>query len=240
MATLNFLYRREFEINEHLHIYIPTVEEVLDNEDSYYSMVSMMTAMPIDVMVQLDEAGIDFTEVNDYDLFLMFFPTLQKTDSSLIFADKDDINKYELVVDQQKTILPFFRNPENGAILDRYAQLKIANVLRKIHNIEKNTKRPANDEAKEFMLERAKTKLNRSKRRKNDSQLEELIVAMVNTPEFHYDFEGVRTLSIYQFNESVRQVIKKIDYNNRMHGIYSGTISAKDLKSDDLNWLTHK
>jgi hypothetical protein len=25
-----------------------------------------------------------------------------------------------------------------------------------------------------------------------------------------------------------------------MHGIYAGTVSAKDLSQDDLNWLTHK
>ena len=44
----------------------------------------------------------------------------------------------------------------------------------------------------------------------------------------------------YQFNESVRQIIKKIDYDNKMHGIYAGTVSAKDLSQDDWNWLTHK
>ena len=239
MATLNFLYRREFEVTEHIRIYIPTVEEVLENEDAYYSMVSMLTAMPIDMMVQLDEAGIDFTKINDYDLFIMFFPALQKNDASLIFGKNSGIEKFELVADTQSNSL-VFRNPGNGAVLDRYTQIKIANVLRKLHNIEKNTKKPANNEAKEFMLERAKTKAERSKKHKRDSQLEELIVAMVNTPEFHYDFEGVRTLSIYQFNESVRQVIKKIDYDNIMHGVYSGTVSAKDLNSKDLNWLTHK
>lgn len=47
-------------------------------------------------------------------------------------------------------------------------------------------------------------------------------------------------LSIYQFNESVRQIIKKIDYDNKMYGVYAGTVSAKDLSQDDLNWLTHK
>ena len=75
-----------------------------------------------------------------------------------------------------------------------------------------------------------------------DSQLEGLIVALVNTEQFHYGFEGTRELSIYQFNEGVRQVIKKIDYDNRMHGVYApGTVSAKRFGAkDDLNWLTHK
>ena len=63
---------------------------------------------------------------------------------------------------------------------------------------------------------------------------------MVNTEQYKYGYESTRDLSIYQFNESVRQIIKKVDYDNRMYGVYSGTVSAKDLSQDDLNWLTHK
>jgi hypothetical protein len=90
------------------------------------------------------------------------------------------------------------------------------------------------------MIRRAREKARRHSNRQTDSQLESLIVALVNTEQYHYGFEGTRDLSIYQFNESVRQVIHKIDYDNRMHGVYSGTISAKDLSQDDLTWITHK
>ena len=90
------------------------------------------------------------------------------------------------------------------------------------------------------MLEKARKKMKRRQNRAEDSQLESLIIAMVNTEQFKYDFEGTLELSIYQFNESVRQIIKKVDYDNRMYGIYAGTVSAKDLSPDDLNWLTHK
>lgn len=83
-------------------------------------------------------------------------------------------------------------------------------------------------------------KMRRRKNRVEDSQLEDIIVAMVNTEQFHYGFEDVLDLTIYQFNESVQQVIKKIDFDNKMHGIYAGTISAKDLNQNDLNWLSHK
>ena len=82
--------------------------------------------------------------------------------------------------------------------------------------------------------------MRRNRNRKQESQLEPLIIAMVNAEQYKYDFEGTRELSIYQFNESVRQIIKKVDYDNRMYGIYAGTINAKELSQDDLNWLTHK
>ena len=238
MATLNLLYKQEYAINEHIRIQIPTVGEVLDNEDDYYTMVTMLTAMPVDMMVQLDDIGIDFTAINEYELFLILFNALKDKDTSLIFGELDLKPFRPAVNPQNNTIV--LRDKETGVVIDRGIQGQIASVLRKIHNLKRNNRKPANQEAREYMLQRAREKMRRRSKRVNDSQLEELIVAMVNTEQFHYGFEGTRELSIYQFNESVRQVIKKIDYDNRMHGVYAGTVNAKELSQDDLNWLTHK
>lgn len=238
MATLNLLYKQEYAINEHIKIRIPTVGEVLDNEDDYYTMVTMLTAMPIDMMVQLDDIGVDFTAINEYELFLILFNALKDKDTSLIFGELD-LRPFKSVVNPQNSTI-VLRNKETGVVIDRGIQGQIASVLRKIHSLKRNNRKPANQEAREYMLQRAREKMRRRSRRVNDSQLEELIVAMVNTEQFHYGFEGTRELSIYQFNESVRQVIKKIDYDNRMHGVYAGTVNAKELSQDDLNWLTHK
>lgn len=239
MSTLNLLYQREYKINDKIAVAIPSVGEILDfGEDAYYGMVSILTAMPIDMMVQLDEAGIDFTQINDYELFIMMFGGLKKQDTSLIFGDLD-LSKFKLAINEQNGNV-ILVDDENDITIDRAIQGNIASVLRKIHHLEKNRRKPGNDDAREFMLKRARDKLKRRKGRKTDSQLESLIIAMVNTEQFKYGFEGTRELSIYQFNESVRQIIKKVDYDNRMYGVYSGTINAKDLSQDELNWLTHK
>lgn len=238
MATQNLLYKKEYKINELIQVRIPTVGEVLDHEDDYYSAVSMLTAMPIDMMVQLDDIGIDFTKINEYELFILMFNALRERNTSLIFGALD-LNAFEPLVNPQNGML-VLHNEKTGATIDRAIQGQIAAALRKIHHLKRDNRKPINNETKDYLIERARTKMRRSRNKTTDSQLEELIVALVNTEQFHYGFEGIRELSIYQFNESVRQIIKKIDYDNRMHGIYSGTVSAKDLSQDDLNWLTHK
>ena len=244
MTTRNFLYEKQYELKqvkkgkEKIRIIIPTVGDILDHEDEYYDLVSILTAMPIDLMVQLDDAGVDFTTINEYELFLRLFPAIKQQDTRLIFGDLD-LSKFKVAVSEEQNSLVLI-NTETEVEINRAVQMEIASVLRKIHHLEKNRKKPANQEAKEYMLERAREKLKRKKRRVQDSHLESLIVALVNTKEFKYDFEETRGLSIYQFNESVRQIIKKVDYDNRMFGVYSGTISAKDLSQDDLNWLIHK
>lgn len=238
MATRNLLYKNSFPVNDKIEIVIPSVGEILEQEDSYYQNVSAFTAMPIDMMVQLADANIDFSKINEFDLFLMLFPSLQELDLSLILKD---INLKDFVIAKnEQNGLWVVRDFKKGITIDSLIHAHIAAVLRKIHHLEKNKRRPGNEEAKEYMIERERKKLARKKNRQQDSELESLIIAMVNTEQYKYDFETTKELSIYQFNESVRQIIKKVDYTNRMYGIYSGTISVKDLSRDDLNWLIHK
>lgn len=238
MPTQNFLYKKQIAINDSISIVIPTVGEIIDNEDAYYGLVSMLTAMPIDLLVQLDDAGIDFTTLNEWELFLLLFSGIKSQDTSQIFGELD-LSKFKMAVNEQNGNI-ILLDDEHDIIIDRAIHDQIANVLRKIHHLEKNTRKPANEEAKKFMIERARAKQRRNRNRKEDSQLETLIIAMVNTEQYKYDFESTRGLSIFQFNESVRQIINKVDYEHRMYGVYTGTINAKELSQDELNWLKHK
>ncbi|MCZ9312893.1 MAG: hypothetical protein O0V67_05910 [Methanocorpusculum sp.] len=238
MPTQNFLYKKQIAINDVISIVVPTVGEIIDNEDAYYGLVSMLTAMPIDLMVQLDDAGIDFTTLNEWELFLLLFGGIKSQDTHQIFGDLD-LSKFKMAVNEQNGNI-ILLDDEHDIRIDRVIHTQIANVLRKIHHLEKNTRKPANEEAKKFMIERARVKQRRNRNRKEDSQLETLIIAMVNTEQYKYDFESTRGLSIFQFNESVRQIINKVDYEHRMYGVYTGTINAKELSQDELNWLKHK
>lgn len=238
MSVKNLLYQKEYKINDYISVVIPTVGEIVDHEDIYYNLVSILTAMPIDMLVELDDAGVDFTSINEYELFLLMFPGLKSQDTSLIFGNLD-LSKFNMAINEQNGEIVLL-DEEHDIKIDRVIHSQIAMALRKIHHLEKNRRKPANDEAKQFMLKRAREKMKRNRNREKDSQLESLIVAMVNTKEYKYDFEGTRELSIYQFNRSVRQVINRVDYDNRMYGVYTGTINVKELSQDDLTWLTHK
>lgn len=238
MSTRNFLYKSEIQINDFVSIKIPTVGQVLDKEDEYYNLVQLLTAMPIDLMVLLDDIGVDFSTINDYQLFIMIFGALKELDTSLVFGDLD-LSKFKYAVDEDTGDMVMI-DPDTGRKFDRALQINIADTLRKIHNIDKNIRKPGNEEAKKYMIERARKKLKRNRRWNNDSRIEDLIVALVNTEQYKYNYEGTLELSIYKFNKSVRQIAHKINYSNVMFGIYSGSISSKDINQDELNWLKHK
>lgn len=238
MAEHNYLYANEIKVNDFISVKIPTIGEVIDHEASYYSAVSILTATPYDVMAQLDDIGVDFSTVDDYDTFMILFPTLKSGDTSLIFGNLDLSRFIPMVNPQNNTVM--LRDVVSGVTIDKSVYTLIASALRKIHHLKRTNKKPGNEEAKKYMIERARKKMRRRIARDDESQLEDLIVALVNTEQFHYNFNTVRDLTIYQFNRSVQQVVKKIDFDNRMHGVYAGTVSAKDLRQEDLTWLTYK
>lgn len=238
MATRNLLYKSSIPINDYISVHVPTVGDILKDEDAYNDLVSKFTAMPIDYMVSLDDNGIDFSTIDDYTLFLMMFPGISTRDTHLLFGDLD-LSKFSYAISEQNG-QPLLIDVENDIRIDRAIHGLIADTLRKIHHIEKDIRKPGNEEARKFLIERARRKMMRNRNRVQESQLESLIIAMVNTEQYKYGFEGTLELSIYQFMESVRQIIKKVDYDNRMIGIYAGTVNAKELSADDLNWLIHK
>ena len=234
--AINLLYKHEWPINDKIHVIIPTVRDIVKDEDAYYGIVGLFTASPYDMMLTLDDAGVDFRNINSFDLFLMLFGSLRDMDVSLVLGDLN-LKKFSLKQNAENGQIVLY-DAENDIIIDRAIHEKIAVCLRTIHGFEKNNKKVLDEETRKYLLERARKKRNR-KNKSTVSQLEPLITSMVNTEQFKYNYDTVLDLTIYQFNESVRQIIKKVDYDNRMYGIYSGTISAKDIKKDELNWLVH-
>ena len=235
MPTINLLYRRSYPITDAISVRIPTVEEILEKEDEYYGLVSLFVAMPIDMMVQLDDVGIDFSKIDAWDLFLLLFPAIQSKDTSLVLGGLD-LTKFTVARSESHGDLVLL-DAENDIVIDRMVHDKIANALRMLHHLEKNTKKPGNEDARDYLIKRARAKMKRHKVISERSSLEALIISVVNTEQFKYNYESVMGLTIYQFNESVYQIVRKVDYDNRMRGVYAGTIDAKELRQDDLTWL---
>lgn len=187
------------------------------------------------MMVQLDDAGIDFTKINDYELFCLLLPRLKELDTHLLFGELD-IRNIQTAVDERDGKL-LLVDPETDLRIDRVVHNQICNQLRKMLHITKDVKTPGNDEAKRYMIERARRKQRRLNKKKPESQIENYVIALVNTEQFPYNYESVRNISILQFYASLNQIVHKIKYDNTMVGFYAGTIKLEDIKMDDRTWI---
>lgn len=235
MSKLNALLKTSVPITDKITITIPTVGEVLENEEDYYNLIYSLTAMPIDMMVQLDDIGVDFDDINEYDLFLQLFGVIQSKNTKLVFGELD-LSLFDYKVNEENGSI-FLYDQTNDIVIDRAVQARISEVLRELHHLSCDRRKPANAEVKRYMIDRARRKMRRSQGRQQPSVLEPLIIAMVNAEQYKYDFAGTRTLTIYQFNESVRQVVKKVEYDHVMGGVYAGTIETEKLPPGFNDWV---
>lgn len=219
-----------------LSVRIPTVGEILDDEKTYYNLVSSLTATPYQYMVQLDDIGVDFTKVTDYQLFMMLFPSFSKGNLSVIFGEIDlsDISIYKN--NQNDTLILY--SQKNDIAIDEFVYTEFVDVLRQINNIEKFKGKPGNEAARHYLIEKERKRQKRKLRKPYEPYLEKLVVALVNSPEFKYNYEETMDLSIYKFNESLKQIQTRITFNNTMTGVYAGTVDTSKLSDRAcLSWL---
>ncbi|MCL2298997.1 MAG: hypothetical protein FWC27_02475 [Firmicutes bacterium] len=239
------LYTRDFAVSEHLTVHVPTLREVLGCYEEYYSAISAVISTPSDLMVQLEDMGIDFMKMDDFTLFCIVFYDLQERQRErpdvfhLIFGEFDLSKLTPVRLEDGSTVI---QNAAGSIRIDSAAHEKLCTFLRAVLCVEKNVRNPANEEARRFMIKMERRKQRRAERERKDSALvlsplESLIVSAVNTAEFPYTYETVLDLTIYQFNASIRQINNKIRFDNLMIGCYAGTVKAKELSNQEMSWM---
>ena len=224
--------------NTKLSVRIPTVGEILEDEQHYYNLISSLTATPFQYMVQLDDMGIDFTKITDYELFMMLFIVYAKSDLSIIFGDLNvsDARVYR-DHNQRETIY----SPGNDIEINEKIHSDLVTVIRKINLLEKVNYKPGNEIARKYLLEKERKRQTRNSKKAYTPYLEKLVIALVNTSEFPYDYDSCMNLSIYRFHQSFKQIQHKIAFDKTMIGVYAGTVDTSKLSNrDTLSWIPNK
>lgn len=227
------------KLRPYFSVRIPTVGEILENEASYYRMVSSLTATPFQYMVPLDDMGIDSAEITDYELFKLVFPVYARSDLSLLFGSlkTDDFDVYL----EPSSGVKILYSPFNQIAIDELLYNDLVSLLRKINLLEKRNQKPGNLSARKYLLEKERKKQKRNLKKPYEPYLEKLVVALVNTCEFPYDYDSCMDLSIYRFNQSFKQIQHKISFDKTMIGVYSGTVDPSKLGSKEaLTWISNK
>lgn len=83
MESKSLIKIREKKITNKITMRIPTIGEILDDEEVYYTLTSTLTSSPFSFMVELDKIGIDFTTITDFDLFCMIFQSYSDREINL-------------------------------------------------------------------------------------------------------------------------------------------------------------
>lgn len=235
------IYSTEISVTPELIIRIPTVGEVIKQEETYLSLISILTSSPFRYMVQLADMGIDYASISPYEMFLIFFPMCAKNDISILFGNikTDDFRLYK----NHKNNTTVIYSPSQDLIIDELVYNRLSDVIRKMNLLKKDNRSPGNENAREYLLEKERKRLKRLERNRkskgySESELEKIVIALVNNSGFKYDYNSISDLSIYTFYQSFKQIQTNINFNNIMRGVYAGTVDISKLKDKShLSWI---
>ena len=235
----NLLKVRNYKVNDKISVHVPTVDEIFDfGDQKYYSIVQTLVATPFDLMVELDDIGIDYETITDYQLFILMMESIAiNEDDTTIFFGNLNLKNFQEAVNPQNGEKVLW-SKDNDIVIDQMIALEICNAIRKIHFWEAPIGRAGNAEAKRYLIERNRKKKKRLAKKPYKSFLESMIISLVNTEEFPYNYETVMELSVYKLNASWRQIQKKKHWEQTMNGVYFGTVDTTKINLEKINWLS--
>ena len=237
------MYRgKDIVVNDFISIRQPTIDEITDyGEINYYSMIHTLCSVGADLKWQLDDIGIDYTKISDFELFYsVLSKQFNKEQTQIIFGDVLDFQKMEIKFDNnlQENVLIQYLDENEYIQIDRYVYSYMINILRKMHGIKRNDEIPGNEETRKILIEDAREAYEDNIGKKQKSFLMPLVSALVNSEGFKRDDNSVFNMKIYSFMDSVARInrIKMADL--LLTSGYSGFgIDLKKIDKNETNWL---
>lgn len=221
-------------IDDIVTVHQPTLNEIIDyGEQRFFSTFYSFCAIPSDMKSVLDDAGLDFATLADWQLFIMLTRNMPIEDTSIIIPDID-FSKLEMMqVNETGEIVL-----SNGEIVitEQVYEKFIAYVRLQVGYILKREK-PANKITKQLLIQEDRINRSASLKKEYSSILNPIIISLVNTEEFGYDYQTVYNLTFYQLSKSFFQIQKKKAACALYQGSMSGFVDTSKINKSDFSWI---
>ena len=228
------LQGEDIVINDFITLHQPNVGQITSfGEQKFFSIFHSLCGIPSDMKSILDDNGIDYMKITDWELFLSLCRMYKKEDTSLIFGDLD-FSKGEMFVDKEtgKTVLVL----EQGVVTeDMY--LQFIPFVREMVGYTVKREKAANKFTKKILIDEDRQKREQAKNKKYESFLYSIVLSLVNTEEFKYNYQTVFDCTIYQLTKSYLQIQNKKSACALYQGSMSGFVDTSKINKSNFSWV---
>ena len=113
----------------------------------------------------------------------------------------------------------------------------IVDTIRKMHGLKKKVRKAGNKYTKEIMIEVDRNDREEAVKKPFESQLKNLVSAMINSAGFKYGLKEVRAMPYSAFMDSVNRVLAIKHADTLSMGGVSGMCDLSKIPKDQWNWL---
>lgn len=229
---LKVYFGEDIFVTDKISIHQPTIKEIVDvGEIRYLSFCQNFTAHRLEdnIIVFLDEIGIDFSKISDWDLFVSLVQTFPNDVSKLLFPDinfstfkpKNDENGNVTIVN------------DDGVVISEPIYKILVMLIRKLNNLPKPqfTKIADNERQKRLAIKYAKMKIEKEKQKSQRQDVESFFMPVISFLNTKYTLKEIEQMKIFRFWENLKrnQCIKNADH--LYYGLYSGCLTLKENPS---------
>lgn len=233
---LQMYFGEPFKINDKITIYQPSIGDVVAfGERQYYSMIHTLTCIPSDMKSQLDDMGINYMEISDFELFVMLSRGLTSDVTRLVLGNLD-LSKFGLYTNAENGELVLY-DQEHDITIDRLIYMKMVECLRKMHSIKPKIEKAANETTRKILIQLDRDRIQKSQKEPYKSQLKELISAMMRYPGFKYKKNELKECGLYEFMDTVQGAQIYVSTTSLLANMYSGFVDTSKINKKEFNWM---
>ncbi|RHT58837.1 hypothetical protein DW766_01475 [Butyricicoccus sp. AM29-23AC] len=187
-------------------------------------------------MVALDDLGIRYEEITDFQLFMMLTRQLTPDDTSILLGDLN-LSEYEPQINATDGTVRLY-NRKNQTIIDEAIYQQIVQFLRRMHDIKRKVIITKTEHDREYMISKERRAQRYARRKKQEkSSLFPIVSALCNHEGFKYNSDTVWNVRVFVFYDSLKRIQKLTEARQLAAALYAGTIEKKSISDDALNWL---
>lgn len=224
------------KICEGIDLFQPSLREVKDfGEQQFYNVFWTFCSSPWDMPSALDDAGINFMQISEWDLFRSIALGLNQEQTKLIFG-KLDFSQFRpmrrISPDGTEDIVLF-----NGRLeIDEEIYKQFIQYVRAMIGFEHSGKKAGNEATRKILIQDDRKQKKRNANKPYESVLFNGIITLVNTEECKYNYQTIFDITLFQFTKSLVQIQGKKAACALLQGSMSGFCDTSKIPQRDFQW----
>lgn len=235
VSELALYFGDDYVINEYITITQPTIDQIVRyGEASYFSMVHTLTAIPSDMKsIIWDQMQLDWTKIEDFELFMILSQTLTPDKTGILFGDLDFSKLRPFNNNQNDEVV--LANKETGLIIDKLIYTRIANYLRKLHGITPKPEKAKGKRAKQAMIDEDR----RIREFNKDKPFKSFLMPLISSLKVKqgYTKDYVRNMGLFEFFSDISRIQAIDSADHLLNGMYCGMADLSKIDKKNFNWM---
>lgn len=222
----------DIKIIDGVVLHVPTIGEIVDyGEANYFSMAQHLCATPSTMKVMLDDSGLDYMKVDDFQLFAMICQSLPQSATKPLLGDLD-LKSLKLYTYGENDIV--LSNEDHSIIISEIVYQILVEYIRKMHGFKKQVDKAGNEITRKILIDEARKDAQRNIDKPFKSFLRPIISAV--KCRMGYTMDYIRSMGIFELMDDLSRLNIVVQADAAMTGMYSGFVDTKKMDKTILNW----